>query len=246
MTTGTDPSTELSVTDLDPVTALDPAFAQMTAATVQHAWAVPELTTREKVFLCVVADVCQGSLGLPFELHVREGLASRVSTGDIRALLRFISYDSGYSAALAALDRLAEIEVAAGLPRPTTDLLDADLVDTGPGAAPSPLPEPVRDKLRELDPHFAEYFDLQSRMRTGYGPGTLTVRERAFTTMSVDVHYQTLDDTFRIHTNRALTDGASHDDVRAVLRFNAQFGATRAWRAWQALNAYLAGLNPTG
>jgi alkylhydroperoxidase/carboxymuconolactone decarboxylase family protein YurZ len=231
--------------DLDLVNALDPVFAQMAGATAQHVWAVPQLTEREKVFLCVVADVCQPSLGLPLELHVRAGLARGVSTADIRALLRFIAYDSGYPAALAAFDRLAEIEAAAGLPRPSAEPLAAELLETGPGAAPSPLPERILAQLRELDPHFTEHFELQSRMRSVSGPGTLTVRERAFATMSVDVHYQTLEETFQVHTGRALDGGASHEDVRAVVRFNAQFGMTRAWRAWKALNAYLAELDPT-
>ncbi|HEV2633739.1 MAG TPA: hypothetical protein VGX23_01245 [Actinocrinis sp.] len=152
--------------------------------------------------------------------------------------------DSGYQAALDALGRLAEIEPD-GSP-PESALLADELTTTGAGAAPSPLPEPVRAQLRGLDPHFAEYFDLQSRMRTPSGPDTLSVRERAFTTMSVDVHYQTLDDTFRIHIGRALGAGASHDYVRAVLRFIAQFGATKAWRAWIALNAHLAELDAQG
>ncbi|WP_214416484.1 carboxymuconolactone decarboxylase family protein [Sphaerisporangium fuscum] len=224
----------------DRVIALDPVFAQMAVATVEHAWALPQLSDREKVLLAVTADVCQQSLGLPFEIHVRGGMARGVSTADIRALLRLISYDSGYHAALAALERLAEIEAADGLPRPDAEPLAPELLLTGPGAAPTPLPEPVRAHLLALDPHFTEWFELQSRMRTGYGPGTLSVRERAFVTMSIDVHYQTLDETFRIHTGRALGAGASHDDVRAVLRFNAQFGATRAWQAWKALNAHLA------
>ncbi|MFJ4653999.1 hypothetical protein ACIP5Y_22265 [Nocardia sp. NPDC088792] len=58
--------------------------------------------------------------------------------------------------------------------------------------------------------------------------------------MSIDVHYQTLGDTFRIHTQRALGGGAALADVRAVLRFNAQFGATRAWQAWQAFHTHAA------
>ncbi len=227
-------------TDFDVITGLDPVFAQMAAASVGHCWAVPELSDREKVFLALVADVCQPALGLPFETHVREGLRRGLSTADMRALLRLISYDSGYAAALAALERLTEIEAAAGLPRPDAESLPRELVETGPGAAPTPLPEPVRAELSGLDPYFLEYFDLQSRMRGVQGPGTLSVRERAFMTMSVDVHYQTLDETFRIHVGRALGAGASHEDVRAVLRFNAQFGATRAWQAWKALNACLA------
>ena len=228
-------------TTTDAATALDPMFGQMYAATTAHVWAIPQLTDREKTFLCVVADVCQSNLGPAFELHVRTGLAHGVSLADIRVLLRFIAYDSGYQAALDALGRLAEIEPE-GSPSEAA-LLAEELTTTGAGAAPSPLPEPVRARLRELDPHFAEYFDLQSRMRTPSGPGTLSIRERAFTTMSVDVHYQTLDETFRIHTSRALGAGASHDDVRAVLRFIAQFGATKVWRAWIALNAHLATLD---
>jgi alkylhydroperoxidase/carboxymuconolactone decarboxylase family protein YurZ len=230
----------VTTTTNTPVTSLDPLFAQMGAATIQHAWAIPELTDREKVFLTITADVCQGTLGRPFELHVRSGSGHSVSTADIRDLLRFVSYDTGYHAALAALDRLAEIESADGLPGPDVELLAAEQVDTGPDAAPSPLPAAVRAKLQEMDPHFTEFFDLQSRMRAG--AGTLSVRERAFTTMSVDVHYQTLDETFRIHISRALGAGASHDDVRAALRFTAQFGATRAWQAWRAFNAHLADL----
>jgi alkylhydroperoxidase/carboxymuconolactone decarboxylase family protein YurZ len=238
--------TSTTDTNLGVVRTLDPVFAQMTGATVAHAWAVPQLTDREKVFLCVVADVCQPSLGMPFELHVRAGLARGVSTGDIRALLRLVAYDSGYPAALAAFDRLAEIEAAAGLPRPDIEPLPASLLDTGPDAAPSPLPAPIRAQLRELDAHFTEHFDLQSRMRSVTGPGTLTVRERAFATMSIDVHYQTLEETFQAHVSRALAGGASHEDVRAVLRFLAQFGVTRAWRAWKALNAVLAAVDPAG
>jgi alkylhydroperoxidase/carboxymuconolactone decarboxylase family protein YurZ len=222
------------------MTALDPMFGQMYAATTAHAWAIPQLTDREKTFLSVVADVCQGNLGTAFELHVRTGLAHGVSLADIRVLLRSISYDSGYHAALAAIGRLAEIEPEGSLPE--SALLAEELTTTGPGAAPSPLPEPYRARLCELDPHFAEYFDLQSRMRTPTGPGTLSIRERAFTSMSIDVHYQTLDESFRIHASRALGAGASHDDVRAVLRFMAQFGATRVWQAWPLLNAHLASL----
>jgi alkylhydroperoxidase/carboxymuconolactone decarboxylase family protein YurZ len=228
------------------VRELDPVFAQMSAATLGHVWAIPELTDREKVFLTVVADVCQPSLGLPFELHVRAGIQRDVSTADIRALLRLISYDTGYPAALAAFERLAEIETAEGIDCPAAEPLAEDMLDTGPDAVPSPLPAPVRARLAGLDPHFTEYFDLQSRMRLPSGPGTLSVRERAFSTMSVDVHYQTLEETFEIHVGRALGAGATPDDVRAVLRFNAQFGATRAWRAWKALNAHLARIDPAG
>jgi len=223
--------------NLDRLAALDPVFAQMVGATAQYVRAIPELTDREKTFLCVTADVCQASLGLAFTAHVRTGLAAGVSTADIRELLRFVSYDCGYHAATAGIERITELETELGLARPDAGPLAAELVSTGPDAAPSPLPAAVRARLTELDPHFTGYFDLQSRMRTGHGPGTLSERERGLVSLSVDVHYQTLSDTFRTHVGRALRGGASPEDVRAALRFNAQFGVTRAWHAWEALNA---------
>ncbi|EOD65066.1 carboxymuconolactone decarboxylase family protein [Amycolatopsis vancoresmycina] len=225
---------------LERLAELDPVFAQMTGATAKYVRAIPELTDREKTFLCVTADVCQASLGLAFAAHVRAGLAAGVSTADVRELLRFVSYDCGYHAATAGIERLAELETQLGLPRPAAEPLAAELLSTGPEAAPSPLPDQVRARLTELDPHFTGYFDLQSRMRTGHGPGTLTERERGLVSLSVDVHYQTLADTFRTHVGRALRGGASPEDVRAALRFNAQFGVTRAWHAWEALPGILA------
>jgi alkylhydroperoxidase/carboxymuconolactone decarboxylase family protein YurZ len=225
-------------TSTDPVAALDPVFAQMSTASLGYAGETPGLTEREKVLLCLVADVCQQSLGLAFELHVRRGLAHGVSTGDVRTLLRLISYDTGYHAALDAFARLAAIEAAAGLTVPATEPLADESLSTGPDAAQTPLPAPVRAALGALDPHFAGYVELQSRMRAGHEPGTLSDRERAFATMSVDVHYQTLEESFRTHVDRALRTGVTAEDVRAVLRFTAAFGVTRVWRAWKALNAH--------
>jgi alkylhydroperoxidase/carboxymuconolactone decarboxylase family protein YurZ len=166
------------------------------------------------------------------------GLGKGVSTSDIRSLLRFVSYDCGYHAAIAAFERLAEFEEREGITPIAVEPLAAAVVSTGSDAAPSPLPEAVRGQLAELDVHFLEFFDLQSRMRTGHGPQTLSERERGLVCLSVDVHYQTLGETFRTHVGRALRAGAARADVRAALRFNAQFGATRAWQGWRALNAY--------
>ncbi|HVV09497.1 carboxymuconolactone decarboxylase [Amycolatopsis sp.] len=222
---------------------VDPVFAQMVGATARHVRAIPELTDREKTFLCVTADVCQASLGFAFEAHIRAGLTAGVSTSDIRALLRFISYDCGYHAATTGFERLAEFEAQNGITPGEVEPLTEDVLTTGPGAAPSPLPAGVRGRLRELDEHFLEFFDLQSRLRSGHGPGTISERERGFASLSIDVHYQTLHETFHAHVGRALRGGASREDVRAALRFNAQFGVTRAWEGWRALNAYFAELD---
>jgi alkylhydroperoxidase/carboxymuconolactone decarboxylase family protein YurZ len=216
----------------------DPAFAQMVRASAGHVRAIGELTEREKTFLCVTADVCQSAYGSAFEAHVRIGLDNGVSTSDIRGLLRFIAYDSGYHVAAVGLEQLAGYEERHDIKPEQVEPLPDNLLTNGPGAAPTPLPEPIREQLRGLDPDFLAFFDLQSRMRSEHGPGTLSERERGFASLSIDVHYQTLGETFRAHVGRALRGGASREDVRAALRFNSLFGVTRAWHGWQALNAY--------
>lgn len=213
------------------IKTLDPIFAEMSAATDHKAWAGnPELTAREKVLLSVVADVCQQTLGLSFEAHVTMGLEHGVDADDLRELLRFIAYDSGYPAALAALARLTDIEREQGLAGPTGQGHPVNVDGTA-----SPIPAPTRRAVHNLDAGFADYMDLQSRMRAGMR--RLTVRERAFATMTVDVLYQTLQESFRVHVTRALGAGATPEEVRAVVRFSAQFGMTKAWSGLRALNA---------
>lgn len=211
--------------------ALDPVFAEMSAATDRLLWdELPELSTREKILLSLVADVCEQTLGLPFETHVAMAREHGLSADELRELLRFIAYDSGYPAALAALARLTEIEQQMGLTGPTGHghEVNADGLE-------SPIPLPTRKAVRNLDAPFAEYMDLQSRMRAGMS--LLSVRERAFATMTVDVLYQTLEESFRIHVTRALSAGATPDEARAVVRFSARFGMTKAWRALRVLEA---------
>ncbi|WP_431914647.1 carboxymuconolactone decarboxylase family protein [Nonomuraea jabiensis] len=210
---------------------LDPVFAEMSEATDRKIWEeITGLSMREKVLLSLVGDVCQQTLGLPFEAHVTMAYENGLSADDLRELLRFIAYDSGYPAALSALARLVDIEREHGLPGPTGDghPIDAD-------GQSSPIPAPTRQAVRNLDPAFADYMDLQSRMRAGMR--RLTVRERAFATMTVDVLFQTLEESFRVHVTRALKAGATPEEARAVVRFSAQFGLTKAWRGMRALNA---------
>jgi alkylhydroperoxidase/carboxymuconolactone decarboxylase family protein YurZ len=212
------------------VTALDPAFAALHSATERHVWDLPRLTTREKVFLSVVADVCNQTLGLPFELHINTGLSNGVIASDIRDLLRCVAFETGYPAALAALQRLAELEdrhVIARHPAAVTATAD-------PAAVPPPS---VRASWTEVDGGFDNFMELQAGL-IGEVAG-LSIRERAFAAITCDVLYQTLEETLRIHIGRARGAGAEADDIRAVLRFTTQFGVTKAWRAFRALDTHL-------
>ncbi|GAA2212833.1 carboxymuconolactone decarboxylase family protein [Nonomuraea monospora] len=219
--------------------SLDAVFDEMAAATDRLLWnEIPELSAREKALLCLTADVCQQTLGLPFAQHVRMAADSGVSADDLRELLRFVAYDSGYPAALSALARLAELEREHDLPGPTGRGHEVNADGTG-----SPLPAAMRQAVAALDEPFSRYMDLQSRMRGGMR--LLSVRERAFVTMTVDVLYQTLEESFRAHLTRALGAGATPEEARAVVRFSARFGMTKAWRAMHVLDTLLAELTAT-
>ncbi|MFE2313170.1 hypothetical protein ACFXC8_08155 [Streptomyces sp. NPDC059441] len=76
-----------------------------------------------------------------------------------------------------------------------------------------PLPAAMRAQWQALDPGLADYMDLQSRMRAGMS--RISVRERAFATMTVDVLYQPLQESFRAHVGRAL--GAGRHRLRSAL-----------------------------
>ncbi|WP_432190475.1 carboxymuconolactone decarboxylase family protein [Streptomyces sp. Tue6028] len=217
------------------VKELDPVFTEMATASFQLTESGTQLTPRELTLLSLVADVCAQTLGTPFELHVRAALDNGLDADDLRELLRFISYDSGYPAALAALERLSEIEREHGLPGPTgqSHRVNADGTD-------SPILPAMRAEVRVLDPGFADCMDLQSRMRADMS--RISIRERAFATTTVDVLYQTLQESFRAHVGRALGAGATPDEVRAVVHATAPFGMTRTWRALNVLDTLLADL----
>src|SRR5439155_1172183 len=119
---------------------------------------------------------------------------------------RWISHDSGYPAALAALERLTEIEREHDLPGPTRQGHEVDV-----DGRESAIPASARKAVYGLDAHFGAFMDLQSRMRTGL---KMTGRERAFTAMMSDVINQTLEESFRSHVTRAFGAGATAEEVR--------------------------------
>ena len=133
----------------------------------------------------------------------------------------------------AARRRLAQIEREHALPGPTGQGHRVNADGTG-----SPMAAAVRAEVHAFDPGFVDYMDLQSRMRADMS--RISVREREFASMTVDVLYQTLQESFRAHVGRALGAGAAPDEVRAAVRATATFGMTRTWRALKVLDALLA------
>ncbi|WP_329178944.1 carboxymuconolactone decarboxylase family protein [Streptomyces sp. NBC_01477] len=95
------------------------------------------------------------------------------------------------------------------------------------------------DALCELLLFQGDYTELQRHLHTG--TRQLTDRERAFGSLTSDVLHGVLNDTFAAHVSKALAIGATPADVRAVIRFSAQFGTTAAWHGLRAADRLLDG-----
>lgn len=222
------------MTTFETTPACDTDLVGMLAATTQYARELPQLSSREKALLMLVADLCNQTLGRPFREHVADAVASGLTYADIRDALRGVAFETGYPAATAAFDALAGIERAAGLP------LDTPVPVPDTARPPIMVPSAVRAMWYEVDEGFGVFMELQASLVSG--SSRLTPRERAFAAIMCDVQFQTLQETFRLHISRALTAGVDPEDLRAVLRFGAQFGVARIWNAFSALAAHLESL----
>ncbi|MET9341883.1 carboxymuconolactone decarboxylase family protein [Nonomuraea sp. NPDC003804] len=209
----------------DALVPLDPVFAQLAVGAGHNLWGLAHLTTREKAFVCLTADLCHPHLDLPLAMHVQMSLANGVEPESIRELYRHLAPYVGYPILVTAFQRLAEL----GLP----EALDADPVEPVPlhGA----LAHAVRD-LERVDPGLAAFTEDQLAQRWAR-PG-LTVRERAIACLAVDVLYQTLGESLRLHAELARSAGATDETLRDLLRGMAEFGLPRVWAAAHALGLY--------
>ena len=211
------------------IVELDPEFGRISIGVGQEAWRLPGLSPREKALLCLANDILLQHLGLPLRMHVEMALANAVPRQDLREVVRHLAPYAGYPACVEALVRLAKIE----------ESLDEQGKYPADGNAAYPAPQaftfpPAQsDALRCLDAPYADFVVRQAEQV--WNRPRLSHLERAYLSLAADVCHQTLDESFRLHVNLALESGASQEQVRAVLRFLAEFGMTKAWRALRAL-----------
>jgi alkylhydroperoxidase/carboxymuconolactone decarboxylase family protein YurZ len=207
---------------VDALTALDPVFAQLAVGVGHNLWGLTHLTMREKAFVCLTADLCHPHLDLPLAMHVQMALTNGVEPEAIRELFRHLGPYVGYPILVTAFQRLTEL----GLP----EARDTDSVEPVP--LTGPLARAVND-LEEVDPGLAAFTEDQLAQR--WARPHLSVRERAIACLTVDVFYQTLGESMRLHAALARADGATEETFRDLIRGLAEFGLARAWAAAEAL-----------
>ncbi|MFI6478734.1 carboxymuconolactone decarboxylase family protein [Nonomuraea sp. NPDC050663] len=211
-----------SLAGAESLVSLDPVFARLAVGAGHHLWGLPHLTVREKAFVCLTADLCHPHLGVPLAMHVRMALDQGVEPESIRELFRHLAPYVGYPVVVSGFQRLVEL----GLP---------EAAEAGP-IEPVPLHGVLARAVRELervDAGLAAFSEDQLAQRWAR-PG-LTVRERAIACVAVDVLYQTLGESLRLHAELARGAGAGEETLRDLFRGMAEFGLARAWAAARAL-----------
>ncbi|BCJ74873.1 carboxymuconolactone decarboxylase [Catellatospora sp. IY07-71] len=206
----------------DALVALDPVFAQLAVGVGRHLWGLPHLTVREKAFICLTADLCHPHLGTPLAMHVQTALSHGVEPEAIRELYRHLAPYVGYPILVPAFQRLGELGLP---PARDTEPVTAAVLD---GA----LARTVGD-LARIDRRLAAFTEEQLAQR--WARPHLSVRERALSCLVVDVLYQTLGESLRLHAALARNAGATDETLRDLLRGVAEFGLPRAWAAARAL-----------
>ena len=78
------------------------------ASRVERSWSVPGLSTRERAYLALTADVAQQTLGDSFRAHVRLARESGANPEEIRDVVRFLA-ECGIAKSAAALRELDTI-----------------------------------------------------------------------------------------------------------------------------------------
>ena len=202
----------------------------MAEAVDRRAWGLRALTTREKAFLFITADLCTANLGAPLASHVATAVANGVEVRDCAAAIRHLAPFVGYPTAAVALRQLRSAypdwTPDPPLPPPVT-----------PGR--HVIPPDVLDRLDALDSGFSAFATEQFDTRWDADDG-VSNRERALMCLATDVLHQTLDESFDLHLDFATGEGAGRHEISAVLLLVAGYGVSKAWHAHRVLLTRLA------
>jgi alkylhydroperoxidase/carboxymuconolactone decarboxylase family protein YurZ len=209
----------------DDLVGLDPVFAQMAVTVGRNLWGLPHLTMREKAIVCLTADLCHPHLGLPMAMHVKMALDNGVQPRMIRELLRHLGPYVAYPILVPAFAQLAELGV------PVED------DPAPPGHAPL---SPQLDAFASMLPAAGLAAFTREQLAQRWARSGLSARERAISCLVVDILYQTLGDSFRLHLDLAVAAGADRAVLEDLLQGVAEFGLARAWNAARAIAHHLA------
>lgn len=106
------------------ILALDADFGTMAVRVGTETWSIKELDPQDCALLCIVNDVCNQTLDMPFQMHVQLMITNGARLRQVKEILLHLAPHAGYPVVLEALLRLKEIQA-------TLQLDEGDVQATG-------------------------------------------------------------------------------------------------------------------
>lgn len=206
-----------------PVFLVDRDFGEAALRFANPSWEMPELSDKQRSFLCMAADMCRGWLGLPFMMHAKMALKSGAKRSELKEVILHAAPDAGFTIALSAMLRLKLLTWWRGLRER--------------GQAPAASGEMPADIMSLLppgtDPAVAEQF------RLGVLPiwqrGGLAFEDRVLVTLACDVTQRTLGAPFAFHLAIAEAADVPKATLQKAVMFVAEYAFGKSWEALAAM-----------
>jgi alkylhydroperoxidase/carboxymuconolactone decarboxylase family protein YurZ len=207
-----------------PVFTIDPTFGEMAVQMGEATWSIPELSQREKVLICIAADVCTRDVELPLEMHVQMAAANQVPMDDVREAILQSAIEAGHTAALLALKKFKEL------------CKKLNLDGVGNTEIPGSLSFDYFSNSRLVDQGLTVMW--KPIMEKHWSRPGLTLKERAYISLTGNILQGVLGEPFQHNVTIARDHDAGVDQIKALCRFLSEFGYSRAVSALAALSVF--------
>lgn len=204
-----------------PVFLIDRDFGEAALRFANPSWEMPELSDKQRSFMCMAADMCRGWLGLPFAMHAKMALKSGAKRSELKEVILHAAPDAGFTIALSAMLRLKLMTWWRGLR------------ERAPAAGGEAPPDIMALLPPGTDPAVAEQF------RLGVLPiwqrGGLAFEDRVLVTLACDVTHHTLGAPFAFHLAIAEAAGVPKARLQKAVMFVAEYAFGKSWEALAAM-----------
>ncbi len=206
-----------------PVFLIDKDFAAAALRFANPSWELPELSDKQRSFLCMATDICRGWLGLPFMLHIKMALKSGARRSELKEVILHAAPDAGFTIALSAMLRLKLLTWWRGL------------------RERGQVPETAREAPPDIMALFPLGTDpaVREQFRRGILPvwqrGGLAFEDRVLVTLACDVSHHTLGAPFALHLAIAEAAGIPQLRLQQTVMFVGEYAFGKSWEALAAM-----------
>ncbi len=207
-----------------PVFMIDKDFGEAAVRLSSPLWSLPDLSDKQKAFLCMTSDVCRAWLGLPFLLHTKMAQRQGAKRYELKELVLFIAPYASFPLALSAMIRLKIFTWWQGWRErrekitPPPLAMELNIIELLPAS---------------LSPVLAEHFK-KTILPLWQRPG-LSLEDKILMTIACDVSHQTLGESFRFHLQLAKKANVPMEKVRQTIFFVSEYAFSKAWTAMAVL-----------